>query len=78
MTTPHEQHNECQTQFVTYKWFSWAMASLLISLITLSVVAAVNVTEVRSTTINNKERIINIEQKLERKLDRIIELVRSK
>lgn len=75
MTTPHEQHDECQSQFVSYKWFSWALISVLIAIITVSVAAAVNITEIKSVAHTNKEKLNRLEDILDYKLDKIIELI---
>lgn len=77
MTTPHEQFDECNSNFVSYRWFSVSLVSLIISILAISVAAAVRFTSIDERSLNNKERIEKVEDTVNRKLDIIIEEIRK-
>ena len=77
MTTPHEQYNECVKQFVSFQWFVYAIVAVLITLVSISVAASVNFTEVKDRSIENADKIDRMEVRMDKKLDQILSIVKG-
>ena len=77
MTTPHEQFEECTKTFVSYNWFTTSLVGLLISIIIITTTAAIRVTEISERSKSNQERVTVVKQKLDQKIDMLINMVRD-
>lgn len=76
MTPNQESHiEECSRVFVQWKWFTSALLGILISIITIAAVSASTVSKVDERTISNREHINRLEGRVDKKLDRIMDML---
>ena len=75
--TPHQESHveECSRVFVQWKWFTTAIIVLLIGIITITAISASTVSKVDERSLSNKSDISRLEQRVDKKLDRIMDVL---
>jgi hypothetical protein len=70
-----EQYEDCAKEFVSYRKFLSAVLGMILTILSITVAATISFTEVKERSLANKERISSMEEKLDKKLDKIIEVL---
>lgn len=66
-------NNSNGDRFVSYKWFTWALATVLAAMITVTAIGASSISTTKEKAANNAKQIEKIDKKLDKILDILME-----